>query len=100
MLAAKRRLEIEVENLQARLTMVQVAETSSGLNLSDNQLCQTQRLLDDISSRIEVAERIVDSEGSLGGEIPIDEATPADIVDQISRYFDNDDTQAENLAVK
>lgn len=100
MLAAKRQLEIEVENLQARLTMVQVAETSSGLNLSDNRLCQTRRLLDDIASRIEVAERIVDSEGSLEGAIPIDEVAPADIVDQISRYFDGHSGEAETLAAK
>jgi chromosome segregation ATPase len=100
MLAAKRQLEIEVENLQARLTMVQVAETSSGLNLSDNQLSQTRRLLDEISSRIEVAERIVDSEGTLEGAIRLDETAPGDIVDQVTRYFDDEKLDVESLAVK
>lgn len=99
MLAAKRQLEIEVENLQARLTMVQVAETSSGLSLSDNQLSQTRRLLDDISSRIEVAERIVDSEGSLEGTIRIEESAPSDIVDQVTRYFDDEKTESKTLAI-
>ncbi len=41
MLAAKRQLEVEVENLQARLTMVEVAETSSQIAINDSQLSQT-----------------------------------------------------------
>jgi chromosome segregation ATPase len=100
MLAAKRQLEIEVENLQARLTMVQVAETSSGLSLNDSQLSQTRSLLDEIASRIEVSERLVDSEGSFQGSIPLDESTPEDIVDQISDYFDQGTSEFEALASK
>jgi chromosome segregation ATPase len=100
MLSAKRQLEIEVENLQARLTMVQVAETSSGISLSDNQLSQTRRLLDDIASRIEVAERLVDSEGVLEGSIPLDEVAPDDIVDQVTSYFGGSESSTHELAVK
>ncbi|MDZ4849832.1 MAG: hypothetical protein SGI77_11085 [Pirellulaceae bacterium] len=100
MLAAKRQLEIEVENLQARLTMVQVAETSSGLSLSDNRLSQTRDLLDEIASRIEVAERLVDSEGDIRGAIPLDESAPEDIVDQISEYFGAGLAEIETLVSK
>ena len=100
MLAAKRQLEIEVENLQARLTMVQVAETSSGLSLSDNRLSQTRSLLDEIASRIEVAERMVDSEGVFQGAIPLDDAAPADIVDQITDYFGEGRAEIETLVSK
>jgi chromosome segregation ATPase len=99
MLSTKRQLEIEVENLQARLTMVQVAETSSGLYLSDNQMSHTRRLLDDIASRIEVAERLVDSEGALDAGIPLEDEAPADIVDQVTRYFDEAPQLRRNLAI-
>ncbi len=100
MLAAKRQLEIEVENLQARLTMVQVAETSSGLSLSDNRLSQTRGLLDEIASRIEVAERLVDSEGVFQGAIPLDDVAPEDIVDQVSDYFGAGRAEIESLVSK
>jgi len=100
MLAAKRQLEIEVENLQARLTMVQVAETSSTLALNESQLSQTRQLLDDIATRIDVSERVSASEGGLNGVIPLDEAAPSDIVDQISRYFDETDSELGSIVKK
>lgn len=97
MLAAKRQLEVEVENLQARLTMVQVAETSSQISLDDSHLSQTRQLLDEISNRIEVAERMVNSEGALQGTIPLDEEAPSDLVDQITDYFGEGREEVENL---
>jgi hypothetical protein len=100
MLAAKRQLEIEVENLQARLTMVQVAETAGSFTLNDSSLSQTRQLLDDIATRIDVAEKVSDSEGVLQGAIPLDEAAPSDIVDQISSYFEVDDLSVESVATK
>jgi len=100
MLAAKRQLEIEVENLQARLTMVQVAETAGSFTINDSSLSQTRQLLDDIATRIDVAEKVSDSEGMLHGAIPLDEAAPSDIVDQISNYFEADDLTRESVAKK
>jgi len=100
MLAAKRQLEIEVENLQARLTMVQVAETAGSFSINDSSLSQTRQLLDDIATRIDVAEKVSDSEGMLHGAIPLDEAAPSDIVDQISNYFEVDDLTRESVAKK
>jgi chromosome segregation ATPase len=97
MLAAKRQLEIEVENLQARLTMVQVAETASGISLNDSQLSRTRGLLDEIASRIEVAERLVDSEGVYQGNIPLDEPVPEDIVNQVTDYFGEGRAEVEDL---
>lgn len=97
MLSAKRQLEIEVENLQARLTMVEVAETSSQLAINDSQLSQTRQLLDEIASRIDVAEKLVDSEGVLEGTIPLDEPVSADIVNQITDYFGEGRAEIEAL---
>jgi len=100
MLAAKRQLEIEVENLQARLTMVQVAETSGTFAINDSQLSQTRQLLDEIATRIDVAERVSDSEGDLQGAIPLDDAAPSDIVDQVTQYFETTDVEMDSLAKK
>ena len=100
MLAAKRQLEVEVENLQARLTMVEVAETSSQIAINDSQLSQTRQLLDDISSRIDVAEKLVHSEGQLDGSIDLEDEVPANLVDQITDYFGEGRIEVENLVSK
>jgi chromosome segregation ATPase len=97
MLAAKRQLEVEVENLQARLTMVQVAETSSKVHVNDSHLSRTRELLDDIRSRIDVAEKMIENEGVLEGNIPLEEQAPADLVDQITDYFGEGRSEVETL---
>ncbi len=87
MLSAKRELEVEIENIQARLTMVEVAQTNSPVALDDTQLSSTRKLLDEIRTRIDVAEQMVASEGILEGTIELDESTSADLLDEISSYF-------------
>ncbi len=97
MLAAKRELEVQVENLQARLTMVQVAQTSNPVTLDDSQLSQTRQLLDEIRTRIDVAERTVASEGALDGMIPLDEPTAPELLDEITNYFGEGRAEVEAL---
>lgn len=96
MLSAKRELEVEVENLQARMTMVAVAQTSSPVSIDDSHLSQTRQLLDDIGTRIEVAEQLVASDGALEGKIqlesPVDESN---VLDEIAAYFDEPQREAE-----
>lgn len=97
MLAAKKQLEIEVEDLQARYTMVEVAQTGSKFHLDDSNLSQTRQVLEEIRTRIDVAEKLVASEGALEGTIPLDEEAPADLTDQISDYFGEGRDEVESL---
>ena len=50
------RIGFEVENLEAQMKMVEVAQTASEFNFDDSQLSRTRKLLDDIRTRVEVAE--------------------------------------------
>ncbi len=97
MLAAKRELEVEVENLQARMTMVEVAQTSSPVSIDDSHLSNTRQLLDDIRTRIDVAERMVASEGALEGTIQLDEPAEEDLLDDIADYFGEGRAEIESL---
>jgi chromosome segregation ATPase len=97
MLSAKRQLEVEVENLQARLTMVEVAEASSRVTVHDSQLSKTRDLIDAIGSRIDVAEKLLDAEVEPTGAIPVDQPQSEDLLDQISRYFG--EPQVETVVV-
>lgn len=98
MLSAKRQLEVEVENLQARLTMVQVAQTASPVALDDSQLSHTRQLLDDIRSRIDVTEKMTASEGALEGSIPLDESAPENLLSEIADYFGKSHPEVEAIA--
>jgi chromosome segregation ATPase len=88
MLDAKRQLEINVENLQARLQMLQVAQASSQYAISDSSLSRVRETIDEIATRIEVAEKTLDQQDLITGEIPVlSEDTPTDLLEQITSYF-------------
>ncbi|WP_199195065.1 MULTISPECIES: hypothetical protein [Pirellulaceae] len=87
MLTARRQLEVDVENLEARQKMVEVAQTSSKFAFDDSHLSKTKRLIDEIRTRIDVAERMVDVDGELAGEIQLDEPANTDIGDEVATYF-------------
>jgi chromosome segregation ATPase len=97
MLSAKRELEVEIENLQARMTMVQVAQTSNPISLDDSHLSGTRRLLDEIRSRIDVAERLAASDGVMSGSIQLDEVSTEDVVQEIADYFGEGRAEVETL---
>ena len=88
MLAAKRQLEVDVENLEARLKMVQVAQATGEFNFDDSQLSRTRELVEEISDRIQVAERLVNADTRFQDRIPVNEAAAQrDISQEITDYF-------------
>jgi chromosome segregation ATPase len=97
MLAAKRQLEVEVENLQARLTMVEVAKTSNQFSVNDSQVSSVRQTVADIGTRIDVEERLADTtDGTMGIPVSADD-TPTDLIDQITSYFDRNIAPVETL---
>lgn len=87
MLAAKRQLEVEVENLQARLQMIQAAQATSAYQFDDSQLGRIRELITDLRTRLDVAERLVQSKGLYQGEIPVEVPGQKDILDEVTEYF-------------
>ncbi|MCC9654416.1 hypothetical protein [Rhodopirellula halodulae] len=87
MLDAKRQLEVEVENLQARLGALRVAQTSTQLHLDDSALSDTRRLLDDIATRIDVEEETMKVDVEYFGEINLDEPSDENLLDDITSYM-------------
>ncbi len=98
MLAAKRQLEVEVENLEARLKMVEVAQTTSEYNFDDSQLARVKSLMTDIRTRLGVAEKLVNADHQYQGEIVLENETPDDIVDQVTEYFELDSPSGTRVA--
>jgi len=104
MLAAKRELEVQVENLQARLTMVQVAQAGNQFAVDDGAISQVRQALDEIATRIDVAEKLASSVDEIGS-VPVEaQEHHEDLAERISAYFLEDspssksDSQIDQLA--
>ena len=68
--------------------MVEVAQTTSDFNFDDSQLARTKDLINEIQTRIDVAEKLVNSEGYFQDEIPLDEEPETgDVAQEIADYF-------------
>ena len=87
MVADKRQLEVEVEDMEARLKMLEVAKAASELNIDNSRLARTKELLAEIETRIEVDAQLINAEDIVLDEIPLEEpAEKAGILDRITDY--------------
>jgi chromosome segregation ATPase len=98
MLAEKRRLQVEVEHLEARLEMLAAAQTTSEYSFDDSKLARAKDLVNDLRTRLDVAEKLVSAESQLQGEIQLEETVPEDIVDRVAEYFGKQEPEVEALA--
>ncbi|MEX0710927.1 MAG: hypothetical protein WD278_01170 [Pirellulales bacterium] len=90
MLAVKRQLEVDVEHLEARLKMVEAAQTTSDYRFDDSQLSRAKELIGNLRTRLEVAEKLVNAEGYFHDEIPLSEPAADNIVEEVADYFSGD----------
>lgn len=101
MMNAQRHLQVEVENLEAKLKLVEVAQASSDLKLDDSQLARAKELIADIRTKLDVAAKLANADTNFKDEIPLDEPSSDDITDQVAEYFHlNDSGETEIAAVK
>jgi predicted nucleic acid-binding Zn-ribbon protein len=100
MIAAERQLQVEVENLEAKLKLVQVAEASSDFQFDDSQLARCKELITDIRTKLDVAAKLASVDENYGEEIPLDEPAADDVEEQVAQYFGlKSDADAEVAAV-
>jgi chromosome segregation ATPase len=97
MIAAKRQLEVQVENLEAKLKMVEVAKAASDFQIDDSQLSRTRQLLSDIEARIEVDAQMINADDIVVDEIQLEDPEEgAGILDRITEYEANCGTPTES----
>jgi chromosome segregation ATPase len=100
MQAAKGQLEVDVANLEARLEMVKVAQSTSEFTFDDSRLSRTKDLVKDIGARIDVAEKLVNAETTYPGQIDLDEEPASDILDQVTKYFEASHKADDTVVVR
>lgn len=87
MRVAKRQLEVEVENIEARRKMVLAANVTSGYHFDDSQLSRVRELVSDLQARLDVEARVAEATIDYDGEIPLGDEVPDDLVEQVTQYF-------------
>ncbi|HEX3599740.1 MAG TPA: hypothetical protein VHU84_06325 [Lacipirellulaceae bacterium] len=87
MINARRKLDVDVQNLEAKRKLVEVAQASSDYVFDDSQLARAKELINDIRTRLDVAAKLANADVNVQAEIPLDESSPADITDQVTQYF-------------
>jgi hypothetical protein len=87
MVAAQRQLQVEVENLEAKHKLVQVAAASSDFQFDDSQLARCKELMTDIRTRLDVAAKLASADETFPDEIQLDETQAEDVSQQVAAYF-------------
>jgi chromosome segregation ATPase len=96
---AKRQLELDIENLEARRKMVEVAQAAGEFNFDDSQLARTRELVSDLNARVDVMAKLAHAHTSQG-EIPLDATDEENIVDSVAKYFDKDGATLAEASAK
>lgn len=97
MLAAKRQLMVDIQNLEAQNELVNVAKTASEFRFDDSRLSRTKELVDNIRTRLDVAERLLEVEVDLHDQIPLDLEDNEDVLGKVARYFDSIGPSSTNV---
>jgi tRNA U34 5-carboxymethylaminomethyl modifying GTPase MnmE/TrmE len=87
MLASRRQLQVDVENLEARLQMIAAAKATSNYQFDDSRLGRVKELVSNLRTRLQVAEKLVNAEVYYHDEIPLDKVAPENIVQQVTEHF-------------
>ena len=88
-LAQKQDLEVKLQQLDARLKMIELAKTTSEFNFNEDNLGQAKKLVSDLQGRLEVEERLVGNHGDLSNEVVLknDTTKNKDISSRVTQYF-------------
>jgi hypothetical protein len=87
MINARRKLEVDVQNLEAKRKLVEVAQASSEYVFDDSQLARAKELISDIRTQLDVAAKLANADVNVEVEIPLDDTAPSDITEQVANYF-------------
>ncbi|MBN2315426.1 MAG: hypothetical protein JXM79_15965 [Sedimentisphaerales bacterium] len=89
----KRMLEDKIESLVSQHRLIQAAAVGSKIQVDNSKLAQTEKLINDIKKRLDVAERVLAHENQFVQAIPVDAVAEEDLLIQVDDYFKAKDDQ-------
>lgn len=90
MISSKRDLEVQVENIEARMKMLEAVQTASRVEIDNSQLSRAKELVGELNRQLDVQQKLLDADGNFTGLIPVEAAhqVPVNLPQQIDEYFD------------
>ncbi len=85
--AQKRLLADKISGLESQYRLVKAASVNSKFKVDNSKLAQTEKLINKIKKRLDVAERVLAHESAFVESIPIDTVTEKDLLAQIDEHF-------------
>lgn len=96
MLTVKRQLEVEIENIAARSQMAEAVRSASEYQFDESRLGRVKELISQLKTRVEVSEKLSETDWHAQGEIPLEKPSADSIVDEITAYFQGERASGEN----
>lgn len=87
MKTSRRQLQIEIENLQARMQMLAATQSTSEYAIDDSRLGRIRGLVSRLDTQLEVDEQLASVEADLGGGISLDVPAEENVVNEVTEYF-------------
>jgi len=83
----KVQLENRIEALASQHRLVKAASVGSKIQVDNSKLAQTEKLINDIKKRLDVAERVLAHESNFVQPIEVDVIDEQDLLTQVDDYF-------------
>ncbi len=96
MLTAKRQLEVEIENISARSQMAEAVRAAGEYQFDESRLGRVKELIAQLKTRVEVSEKLSETDWNAQGEIPLEKTSADSIVDEVTAYFQGELAAGEN----
>ena len=80
-------LREKIASLESQYRLVKAAAVGSSVQIDSSKLAQTEKLLNQIKKRLDVAERVLSHESQFVEAIPIDVVSEEDLLVQVDEYF-------------
>lgn len=101
MLAARRQAEVDIQNCQARLQMLQAAQTTSAVTVDDTRLSRAKNLISDVQTRLDVATKRLNAGVDTKSEIQLEDPASENIEDKVAEFFNLPGSKAsQNVAAR
>ena len=96
----KRMLQDKIESLASQHRLVKAASVGSHIQVDNSKLAQTEKLINQIKKRLDVAERILAHESQFVQAIPVDAVVEEDLLTQVDDYFKTRDHQTKLASIE
>lgn len=96
----KNRLEDQIAALEGQYRLVKAASVGSNIVVDNSKLAQTAKLIGDVRTRLDVAERVLAHEARFVQPMQIDTISEPDLVAQVDEYLTGKPAQAAAATVE